>query len=53
MLFIYVPVGILALIIAVKFFSLYEREICVALLCWMEGVAEKQRQRHLRARHIS
>lgn len=51
MLLIYVPVGILALIIAVKLFSLYEQEICVAVLCWIEGLAEKQRRRQLRARH--
>jgi hypothetical protein len=42
MLFIYLPISLLALIVAVKFFSLYEREVCLFLLCWLETLADKR-----------
>jgi hypothetical protein len=53
MLFFYLPVAILALMIAVKFFSLYEREVCIFLLCWMEALAERRVRKSLRASDYS
>lgn len=47
MLFVYLAVSIMALIIAVKFFGLYERDVCTILLCWLEGLAERRASRRL------
>jgi hypothetical protein len=47
---IYVPVLLLALIIAVKIFSFYERDVCTMLLCWMEALVERRTRKQL---HIS
>jgi hypothetical protein len=50
MLFIYLPLSILALIIAVMFFCLYERDVCTILLCWLEALAEKRARKQLQVK---
>ena len=42
MWFVYLPASLLALIIAVKLFGFYERDVCTTLLCWVEAVLEKR-----------
>jgi hypothetical protein len=47
MLFVYLPVSLLVAIVAVKFFSFYERDVCLFVLCWLEALADKQNFKRL------
>jgi hypothetical protein len=38
----YLPVAVLTALITLRFLSLFEREICVLLLCWLEVLVENR-----------
>lgn len=48
MLYIYLPVFLLVVIVAVKLFSFYERDVCLFVLCWLEALADKRSRRRVR-----
>jgi hypothetical protein len=49
---VYLPVSLLALIIAVKLFAFYERDVCTTLLCWIEALAEKRTRKRMKITKI-
>jgi hypothetical protein len=50
---VYLPVSLLALIIAVKLFGFYERDVCTTLLCWIEALAETRTRKRMQIREIA
>jgi len=50
---VYLPVSLLALILAVKLFGFYERDVCTTLLCWIEALVEQRTRRRMRIRKIA
>jgi len=50
---VYLPISLLALIIAVKLFGFYERDVCTTLLCWIEALAEKRTRTQMKIRKIA
>jgi len=50
---VYLPVSLLALIIAVELFGFYERDVCTTLLCWIEGLAETRTRKRMKIREIA